>query len=247
MLAGGEEKIGKPVGLDPVGLLGHVVAVAAQARLDVEQRHPGGDRGAGAGDRGVGVAANEHRVGTLGLDHPSDPLLGDGDALVIGQRADPEVVFGQRQPAGRRSAGPTSPGRSAGRCGPGSPRRSSLKASESGAACTISGREPMMETIRGVMHNQRARRAVSFRAAEKSFQRRGCQSSATFSDSDRVSGASAGASSPLSLAIWRHTDSTRKPDRPHRSANRAARQSLRRFLDIVVCLALIIFLLSPLS
>ena len=98
VLAGREEQVGEPVGLDPVGLLGHVVAVAAQAGLDVEQRHPGGDGGAGAGDRRVGVAADEHRVGPLGLDHPGDPLLGHGDALVVGQRADAEVVFGQRQP-----------------------------------------------------------------------------------------------------------------------------------------------------
>ena len=98
MLAGGEEKVGEPVGLDPVVLLRHVVAVAAQAGLDVKQRHPGGDRGAGAGDRRVGVAANQDGVGPLALDHPGDPLLGDRDALVVGQRADAEVVLGQRQP-----------------------------------------------------------------------------------------------------------------------------------------------------
>ena len=97
VLAGSEEKVGEPVGLDPVGLLGHVVAVAAQAGLDVKQRHPGGDGGAGAGDRRVGVAADQDRVGLLGLDHAGDPLLGDRDALVVGQRADAEVVLGQRQ------------------------------------------------------------------------------------------------------------------------------------------------------
>ena len=97
VLAGGEEKVGELVGLDPVVLLGHVLAVAAQAGLDVEQRHPGGDGGAGAGDRGAGVAADQHRVGLLGLDHAGDPLLGDRDALLERQRADAEVELGQRQ------------------------------------------------------------------------------------------------------------------------------------------------------
>ena len=64
VLAGGEEQVGELVGLDPVGLLRHVLPVAAQAGLDVDQRHPGGDRGTGAGDRRVGVAADEDRGGT---------------------------------------------------------------------------------------------------------------------------------------------------------------------------------------
>ena len=99
--AGREEQIGEPVGLDPVGLLGHVVAVAAQAGLDVEQRHPGRDGGARAGERRVGVAADQHRVGLLRLDHPGDPLLGDGDALVRGSEPTPRLCSGSGR---RRSA-----------------------------------------------------------------------------------------------------------------------------------------------
>ena len=98
VLAGSEEKVGEPVGLDPVVLLRHVLPVAAQAGLDVQQRHPGGDRGAGAGDRRVGVAADEDGVGPLALDHAGDPLLRHRDALLERQRADAEVELGQRQP-----------------------------------------------------------------------------------------------------------------------------------------------------
>ncbi len=36
VLTGREEQVGDPIGLDPVGLLGHVVAIAAQAGLDME-------------------------------------------------------------------------------------------------------------------------------------------------------------------------------------------------------------------
>ena len=162
VLAGSEEKVGEPVGLDPVGLLGHVVAVAAQPRLDVEERHPGGNRGAGAGDRRVGVAADQDRVGLLALDHPGDPLLGDGDALRRWAASRPRGCTRAAAAAGRRSAGPTSPGRSA---GPVWTRISSTqlaKASESGAACTISGREPMMETIRGATARSTQRRRPVF-------------------------------------------------------------------------------------
>ena len=101
VLAGGEEKVGEPVGLDPVVLLRHVVAVAAQAGLDVQQRHAGGNRGAGAGDRRVGVAADQDRVGAPALDHPGDPLLGDRDPGLFGSEPTPRLYSGS---GSRRSA-----------------------------------------------------------------------------------------------------------------------------------------------
>ena len=53
------------VGDDPVDLLGHAHVEGAQAGLDVRQRHAELGRDEGSGERRVGVAVDEHRVGPL--------------------------------------------------------------------------------------------------------------------------------------------------------------------------------------
>ena len=92
-----QEQVGEPVGLDPVVLLGHVVAVGAQPRLDVHERDAGRDRGAGAGERRVRVAADDDDVGVLEVDDLGQALLPDRELLVARARADAEVVARLRE------------------------------------------------------------------------------------------------------------------------------------------------------
>ena len=66
----------------------------------MNQRHAGRDRGARAGERGVGIAAHDHRIGTLGGDQLFQALLGKLDLLLAGARADAEVVMRARQARG---------------------------------------------------------------------------------------------------------------------------------------------------
>ena len=92
-----QQQVGEPVGLDPVALLGHVVAVGAQPRLDVHERDAGGDGGAGAGERGVGVAPDDHDVGVLDLDDLGQALLAELELLLARSRADAQVVARLRE------------------------------------------------------------------------------------------------------------------------------------------------------
>ncbi len=73
-------------------LLGHVGAVRAQPGLDVDERHAAVDGGAGAGERGVGVAADDDGVGALGFDQVFNADAGEIDLLAVTARADAEVV-----------------------------------------------------------------------------------------------------------------------------------------------------------
>ena len=148
-LTGREEDVGETVGLDAVALLGHVVAPRPQAGLDVHQRQPGGDRRAGARERGVRVAADDDRVRALLGDHGGEARLGELHLLLAPQRADAEVVAGTRRARYRGSAPRTCGRRSAGPCGTRISSASGASAAETGAAWMISGRAPMIEMRRG--------------------------------------------------------------------------------------------------
>ena len=65
---GAQQNLGETVGFDAVVLLGHLLAVGAQARLDVHERDAGGGRCERAGERGVGVPAHDHGGGAFGAD-----------------------------------------------------------------------------------------------------------------------------------------------------------------------------------
>ena len=139
------------VGDDPVDLLRHRAVEAAQARLDVADREPeplGAER---RGEGRVDVARDQDEVrrlvaqdGLEALDHPRGLLR-------VRPRADAEHVVGLRAPRARRRRSPTSPGRSAGRCGRSpscaSPKRARA-AAITGAILTKFGRVPSTWTMR---------------------------------------------------------------------------------------------------
>ena len=97
VLAGGEQQVRDAVGLDPVALLRDVVPVAPQAGFDMEQGNARSLRRPGAGERRVGIAPDQDRIRVLPLDHLGDAALGDGDAPLVWERPDSEVVVGERQ------------------------------------------------------------------------------------------------------------------------------------------------------
>ncbi len=84
--SGAQQELGEPVGLDAVVLLGHVGAVRAQPGLDVHERHAGGDGGARAGERGVGVAADEDGSWPLTRDQLGEPQLGEAELFCARER-----------------------------------------------------------------------------------------------------------------------------------------------------------------
>ena len=83
---------------DPVVLFGHCPVEAAQARLDVHDREPGGVRRQGAGQRGVGVALHDHRIRGQLREQVRELRRAAPDLLGAGQAAELQPVRGRREP-----------------------------------------------------------------------------------------------------------------------------------------------------
>ena len=93
----GEEQRGDGVHRDPVVLLGHREVTAAQARLDVRDRHGGVAGGLGAGERRVRVPVDERPVGPLLREDRGDlraHRLGVGgvEVEVVARLGQPELL-----------------------------------------------------------------------------------------------------------------------------------------------------------
>ncbi len=74
-VVGAEEEPGEAVGLDPVPLLRHLEVAASKSGLDVGEGNGRVRSAAGAGERRVRVAVDEHEVGRLGRDPLRDRRL----------------------------------------------------------------------------------------------------------------------------------------------------------------------------
>ncbi len=102
---GREQQIRKPIGQDPVDLLGHAVVEAAEARLDVNHGHPLLGRHQRAGDRGIDVADDENRDGTGCVDDRLEPPhdLGRLDRVAGAAHLQIRVRFGNAELAEERT------------------------------------------------------------------------------------------------------------------------------------------------
>ncbi len=86
------------VGQDPVHFLGHGPHVTAQAGLHVGDGDVELGRRQGAGQGGVRVAENDHRVGPLAQEHALHAREGAGGLVAVRAPVDPEVKARPGQP-----------------------------------------------------------------------------------------------------------------------------------------------------
>ena len=94
---GGVQAVGHLVGQHAVDFFGHLAVVAAQTRLDMNDRHALLHRHQGAGQGGVDVADHEHRAGPALVDHRLKAAHDLGCLHRVAARADFEVDVGLRQ------------------------------------------------------------------------------------------------------------------------------------------------------